>query len=59
MTDAAAYVDRETGEILWCGEGVDQPLPKDIDDFTRYVEQALREWCVDNGFAAVSAPRKG
>jgi hypothetical protein len=35
--DCAAYVSRETGKIYWSGEGIDEALPDDVDDGTRYV----------------------
>lgn len=114
--DAQAYISRIDGRIHWCGEGVDEEPPEDIEDASVYValphkseldlgrslairfveeqlprsrgevgeyfrkrgaysrfkalleregmldawhqyeqtskEQALREWCADNGFTA-------
>lgn len=35
--DTAAYINRETGAIYWCGEGIDEDPPEDIDDGTLYV----------------------
>lgn len=32
---ATAYVDRHTGAILWAGDGMEEPLPDDIDDEER------------------------
>lgn len=37
MLDAAAYICRATGQVYWSGEGVDEELPEDIDDDSRYV----------------------
>lgn len=34
---AAAYVDRQTGAILWAGDGMEEPLPEDIDNEERYL----------------------
>ncbi|MFI8747368.1 hypothetical protein ACIGKL_19685 [Pseudomonas sp. NPDC077186] len=34
--DAAAYVCRTTGQVYWSGEGIDEALPEDIDDDSRY-----------------------
>jgi hypothetical protein len=34
---AAAYVDRHTGAILWAGDGMEEPLPDDVDDEERYL----------------------
>lgn len=34
---AAAYVDRQTGTILWAGDGMEEPLPDDVDDEERYL----------------------
>jgi hypothetical protein len=35
--DAEAYVSRITGTIHWCGEGVDEEPPEDIEDGSLYV----------------------
>jgi len=35
--DARAYVSRLYGRIVWCGEGVDEDPPEDIEDGTLYV----------------------
>jgi hypothetical protein len=35
--DCAAYVSRATGRIHWSGEGIDEELPDDIDDESKYV----------------------
>lgn len=35
--DAEAYVSRLDGQIHWCGEGVDEDCPEDIDDGTVYI----------------------
>jgi hypothetical protein len=35
--DAEAYIDRLTGQIHWCGEGVDEEPPEDIDDESLYI----------------------
>jgi hypothetical protein len=35
--DAEAYIDRLTGQIHWCGEGVDEEAPEDIDDESLYI----------------------
>ena len=81
--DCEAYVSRATGAVHWCGEGIDEPLPEDIEDGNLYIaasrayshfksllahagqldawhayeevaiENALSEWCNDNGFALV------
>ena len=32
-----AYVSRATGKIHWCGEGVDEEPPEDIEDESVYV----------------------
>lgn len=42
--DTAAWVCRATGEVLWHSEYTDDsgPLPKDIDDDTRYVAVPCR-----------------
>jgi len=36
--DTAAYLDRESGAILYEGEGVDEPLPEDLFENERYIE---------------------
>jgi hypothetical protein len=40
--DCQAYVNRITGAIHWAGEGVDETLPDDIDDGSRFVEVPSR-----------------
>ena len=35
--DCEAYVSRTTGTIHWCGEGVDEEPPEDVEDGTLYV----------------------
>jgi len=35
--DCEAYISRKTGEIHWSGEGVEEPLPEDVDDEGLYV----------------------
>ena len=40
---AAAYVDRHTGAILWAGDGMEEPLPDDIDDEERYLPVPSRK----------------
>jgi hypothetical protein len=35
--DAEAYVHRRTGMIYWCGEGVDDEPPEDIEDGSLYI----------------------
>jgi hypothetical protein len=35
--DAEAYVSRITGTIHWCGEGVDEEPPEDIEDGRLYI----------------------
>jgi hypothetical protein len=35
--DAEAYIDRRTGQIHWCGEGVDEEAPEGIDDGSLYI----------------------
>ena len=35
--DCAAYVSKATGEVHLSGEGVDDVLPEDVEDGTRYV----------------------
>ena len=35
--DAEAYVSRVTGQIHWCGEGVDEEAPDDIEDGGLYI----------------------
>ena len=35
--DCNAYISRATGSIHWCGEGVDEEPPEDIEDGTLYV----------------------
>ena len=33
----AAYVHRSTGQIYWCGEGIDDAPPEDIEDGSLYI----------------------
>ena len=33
----AAYVHKRTGHIYWCGDGVDDELPEDIEDGSQYI----------------------
>ena len=40
---AAAYVDRHSGAILWGGDGMEEPLPHDIDDEERYLPVPSRK----------------
>jgi hypothetical protein len=35
--DCAAYVSKLTGKVHWCGEGVDEEPPDDIEDESLYV----------------------
>ena len=35
--DCEAYISRAAGTIHWCGEGVDEALPEDIEDGTLYI----------------------
>jgi hypothetical protein len=35
--DAEAYISRIDGQIHWCGEGVDEELPEDIEDGSLYI----------------------
>lgn len=35
--DAEAYVSRLTGKIHWCGDGVDEEPPEDIEDGRLYI----------------------
>jgi hypothetical protein len=37
--DNAAYVSRETGQVFWVGDAVDEPddFPEDIEDGTKFV----------------------
>lgn len=35
--DCEAYVNRATGTIYWCGEGVDEDPPEDIEDGSLYI----------------------
>jgi hypothetical protein len=32
-----AYVSRATGTVHWCGDGIDEDVPEDIEDGTLYV----------------------
>jgi diamine N-acetyltransferase len=34
--ECAAFISRETGEIFWTGEGIDEALPDDFEDGTAY-----------------------
>jgi hypothetical protein len=34
--DCEAYVDRASGVVIWAGEGIDEELPEDIDDESKY-----------------------
>lgn len=35
--DAEACIQRGTGKIYWCGEGIDEEPPEDIDDRSLYI----------------------
>ncbi len=35
--DCEAYISRATGTLHWCGEGVDEEPPEDIEDESLYV----------------------
>ena len=35
--DCEAYVSRATGKVHWCGEGVDEQPPEDIEDGSLYI----------------------
>jgi|SRR5438105_3832269 len=35
--DCEAYISRSAGTVHWCGEGVDEELPEDIEDGTLYI----------------------
>lgn len=35
--DCEAYVGRATGKVYWCGEGVEEQPPEDIDDGNLYI----------------------
>jgi hypothetical protein len=35
--DCEAYISRATGKVHWCGEGVDEECPEDIDDGGLYI----------------------
>ena len=35
--DCEAYVSRATGKVHWCGEGVDEEPPEDIEDGSLYI----------------------
>ena len=35
--DCEAYISRATGTVHWCGEGIDEEPPEDIEDGTLYV----------------------
>ena len=35
--DAEAYISKFTGNIHWCGEGVDEEPPEDIEDGSLYI----------------------
>jgi hypothetical protein len=36
-TPGQAYVSRATGAVHWCGDGIDEDVPEDIEDGTLYV----------------------
>lgn len=40
--EAAVYVNRETGVIVWSGDGVDEEPPEDIDDQALYAQLPLK-----------------
>ena len=46
--DAEAYISRIDGQIHWCGEGVDEEPPEDIEDGTAYIA-VLRKSELDLG----------
>ena len=35
--DCEAYISRAAGNIHWCGEGIDEEPPEDIEDGTQYI----------------------
>jgi len=35
--DCEAYVSRATGTVHWCGEGIDEEPPEDIEDGSLYI----------------------
>jgi hypothetical protein len=35
--DAEAYIGRLTGKVHWCGEGIDEEPPDDIEDGSLYI----------------------
>lgn len=35
--DCEAYINRATGQVYWCGEGVDDEPPEDIEDGSLYI----------------------
>jgi hypothetical protein len=35
--DREAYISRATGTIHWCGEGIEEEPPEDIEDGTLYI----------------------
>jgi hypothetical protein len=37
LSDSNSYLDTETGEILFTGDGVEEETPQDIDDDPRYL----------------------
>jgi hypothetical protein len=37
LSESNSYLDTETGEILFTGDGVEEETPQDIDDNTRYL----------------------
>lgn len=37
LSDSNSYLDAETGEILFTGDGVEEETPRDIDDNPRYL----------------------
>jgi hypothetical protein len=36
-TQGEAYVSRATGTVHWCGDGIDEDVPEDIEDGTTYL----------------------
>jgi len=50
--DAEVYIRRIDGQILWCGEGVDEEPPEDIEDGTVYIAvPRLREFDLGRSLA--------
>lgn len=35
--DCEAYISRATGKVHWCGEGIDEEPPEDIEDGSLYI----------------------